>query len=72
MAQQAAIKSKDLPDWQATLAERTTAAQTQQRQATRSTALAAKTFETLSTAEKGKLLKAVAVQMGLIQDSDDV
>jgi hypothetical protein len=37
----------------------------------RKSATQSKTFETLTPAEKDKLLKALAVRAGLIQDSDD-
>lgn len=71
MAQQAAINSKDLPDWQAKQADLRTAVQGQRRQEARRTTLVSKTFENLSNKEKDKLLKSIAVQLGLIQDSDD-
>ena len=59
-----ALKAKDDPQQIARVADAT-------RKRSRRDAVKAKTFETLTPAEKDKLLKALAVRAGLIQDSDD-
>jgi len=59
-----ALQAKDHPAHAAQLAEKRTLLQ-------RKDALAGKTFEQLSPSEKDLLLKAVAVQLGWILDSQD-
>lgn len=53
----------DVPGWAAVKAA-------EKRKATRKKSLTTKTFEQLSNAEKDQLLKTLAVQAGLVQDSE--
>jgi len=65
MAQQA-IRTKDIPEW----ADKKAAEKTK-KQREKGRKMAGKTFEQLSQKQKDVLLKALAVQAGLIDDSDD-
>jgi hypothetical protein len=65
MAKQA-IRTKDIPEW---AAKKTSAKTKRRREEGRK--MKGKTFEQLSQSEKDVLLKALAVQAGLIDDSDD-
>ena len=63
-----ALTTKDIPGWTEEKAAKKAA---RARAAERHGALSTKTFEELTGQEKDLLLKAVAVQLGLIADSDD-
>jgi len=57
-------KLKERPEEVAKVADRV-------RKADRRSGLAGKTFESMTNPQKDKLLKALAVRAGLIDDSDD-
>jgi len=63
-----ALTPHDIPGWTAERSKRKAA---KGREDSRKDFLKGKTFEDLTEAEKGRLLKAVAVHLGLIVDSDD-
>jgi len=63
-----AIRTKDIPEWAAKKAEAKTK---KDRKDARDATFAGKTFEDLNNQEKDALLKAIAVRMQLIEDSDD-
>lgn len=66
----AAIKAKDLKDaLEGALPQETRDKRARKR--TRARALRGKTFESLTPPQKDKLLKALAVKAGLIEDSED-
>jgi hypothetical protein len=63
-----AKRTKDIPGWADQQAEKKAK---KSREDSRKSALSGKAFEDLSGNEKDLLLKALAVQAGLIADSDD-
>ena len=63
-----ALKTRDIPGRQATVDAKKAA---KARQQARKTDFAGKTFEQLTGPQKDALLKQLAVQAKLIEDSDD-
>lgn len=59
-----ATKTKDLPAWTAEL-------QSRRDQRDKGMTFKDRTFESLSPAEKDKVLKAVAIRLGMVKDSAD-
>jgi len=64
-------KAKKVSDIPGRAAENADRKAKKDRHTARLSALSTKTFEELSNAEKDRLLKALGVARGLIEDSDD-
>ena len=64
MAAQPAVKAKSLVEWTDKLDAR-------KASHTRVKTFSAKTFESLNAKKKDQLLKAIAIKLGMLEESDD-